>query len=127
MSQARILTVDDANPELLATKKVSVMGFGSQGAAHAKLLREGGVDVRVGLREGSDSASGVRTAGIPLMSVAEAAKQGNPHRHPPPRYRSGARFSAKKSSHIWSLATPCYSPTGSTCTSVRSRHRRMWT
>ena len=77
MSQARILTVDDANPELLATKKVSVMGFGSQGAAHAKLLREGGVDVRVGLREGSDSASGVRTAGIPLMSVAEAAKQGN--------------------------------------------------
>ena len=77
MSQARILTVDDANPDLLATKKVSVMGFGSQGAAHAKLLHEGDVDVRVGLREGSDSASGVRAVGIPLISVAEAAKQGN--------------------------------------------------
>ncbi len=77
MSQARILTADDVNPNHLATKKVAVMGFGSQGAAHAKLLHEGGVDVCVGLRKGSASASGVRTAGIPLMSVAEAAKQGN--------------------------------------------------
>ncbi len=75
MSEARILTANDANPEVLKGKRIAVLGFGSQGAAHAKLLHEGGFDVRVGLREGSASADAVRKAGIPLMSVAEASKE----------------------------------------------------
>jgi len=75
MSEARILTVEDANPDLLRAKRIAVMGFGSQGAAHAKLLHEGGFNVRVGLREGSASSSAVREAGIPLMSVSDAAKE----------------------------------------------------
>lgn len=75
MSEARILTVDDANPEVLASKKIAVIGFGSQGGAHAKLLHEAGLDVRVGLKPGSSSADAVRKAGIPLMSVAEAAQE----------------------------------------------------
>ena len=77
MVQARILTVDDANPAVLADKKIAVIGFGSQGAAHAKLLHECGLDVRVGLRGGSASADAVREAGIPLVSVSEAARQGH--------------------------------------------------
>lgn len=75
MSTARIYTVDDANPEALSGKKIAVLGFGSQGAAHAKLLHEAGLDVRVGLKAGSTSAEAVRQAGIPLMSVAEATKE----------------------------------------------------
>ncbi len=77
MSTAQILTVEDANPDILAAKKVAVIGFGSQGGAHAKLLHEAGFDVRVGLREGSASASGVERAGIPLVTVSEAARQGD--------------------------------------------------
>jgi ketol-acid reductoisomerase len=75
MSTARIYTVDDVNPEALSGKKIAVLGFGSQGAAHAKLLHEGGLDVRVGLKAGSHSAEAVRRAGIPLMSVADAVKE----------------------------------------------------
>ncbi len=77
MSTARILSVEDANPSILATKKVAVIGFGSQGGAHAKLLHEGGADVRVGLRTGSASAAAVQKAGIPLTTVSEAAKDGD--------------------------------------------------
>ncbi len=75
MSTARIFTQGDANPEALSSKRIAVLGFGSQGGAHAKLLHEGGLDVRVGLKEGSATAAKVRSAGIPLMSVADAVKQ----------------------------------------------------
>ena len=75
MSEARIWTASDANPALLDPKKIAVMGFGSQGSAHAKLLHEAGLDVRVGLRAGSSSAPLVERAGIPLMSVSEAARE----------------------------------------------------
>ncbi len=75
MSEARIWTVSDANPELLGPRKIAVMGFGSQGSAHAKLLHEAGLDVRVGLRAGSSSAPRVERAGISLMSVSEAARE----------------------------------------------------
>ena len=75
MSEARILTVEDARPDLMSAKRVAVMGFGSQGAAHSKLLHEGGIDVRVGLRETSTSCAAVERAGIPLMTVSEAAKE----------------------------------------------------
>ena len=75
MSEARIWTVSDANPELLGPRKIAVMGFGSQGSAHAKLLHEAGLDVRVGLRAGSSTTPRVEQAGIPLMSVSEAARE----------------------------------------------------
>ena len=74
MSEARIWTVSDANPALLGPRKIAVMGFGSQGSAHARLLHEAGLDVRVGLKAGSPSAPLVERAGIPLMSVSEAAE-----------------------------------------------------
>ena len=47
----------DADPALIAGRKVAILGYGSQGHAHAQNLRESGVDVRVALREGSSSAS----------------------------------------------------------------------
>jgi ketol-acid reductoisomerase len=64
----------DANPALIQSKKVAVIGYGSQGHAHALNLTESGVDVRVGLRPGSKSRAKAEANGLSVMSVSEAAK-----------------------------------------------------
>ncbi len=53
---ANVYYEKDADPSLIAGRKVAIIGYGSQGHAHALNLRDSGVDVRVGLREGSSSA-----------------------------------------------------------------------
>jgi ketol-acid reductoisomerase len=58
----------------LLSGKVAVLGYGSQGHAHALNLRDSGVQVAVGLREGSASAAEVASAGLPVGSFAEAVK-----------------------------------------------------
>ena len=64
----------DADVGLIKGKKVAIIGYGSQGHAHANNLKESGVtDVRVGLREGSASARKAEDAGLPVMTPAEAA------------------------------------------------------
>jgi ketol-acid reductoisomerase len=64
---------EDADPSIIRSKKVAVIGYGSQGHAHALNLKESGVDVAVGLREESASAIKAEEAGLSVMSVAEAA------------------------------------------------------
>ena len=64
----------DANPSLLLGKKVAVIGYGSQGHAHALNLADSGVEVMVGLRDGSSSASKAADGGLKTASVAEASK-----------------------------------------------------
>ena len=59
----------DADPSLIAGRKVAVIGYGSQGHAHALNLRDSGIDVRVGLRKGSSSASKAENAGLPVRTV----------------------------------------------------------
>src|SRR3954465_10203813 len=68
---------DDADLGLLDGKTVAVIGFGSQGHAHALNLRDSGVSVVVGLRERSKSADAVRDAGLEVLPVAEAASRGD--------------------------------------------------
>ena len=64
----------DADVNLIKGKKVAVVGYGSQGHAHANNLRESGVsDVRVALRDGSPSAAKAEGAGIQVMNPSEAA------------------------------------------------------
>ncbi len=64
----------DADVNLIKAKKVAVIGYGSQGHAHAANMRDSGVaEVAVALREGSASASKAEDAGFPVKSVAEAA------------------------------------------------------
>ncbi|MGH9101078.1 MAG: ketol-acid reductoisomerase, partial [Acidimicrobiales bacterium] len=65
----------DADPALIRARKVAVLGYGSQGHAHARNLAESGVDVRVGLREGSRSRKKADEAGLRVTSVADAAAE----------------------------------------------------
>jgi len=65
----------DADLNLIKGKKVAIIGYGSQGHAHALNLKESGVkDVAVGLRPGSKSAAKAEKAGLKVMDVPEAAK-----------------------------------------------------
>jgi ketol-acid reductoisomerase len=66
---------DDADLSVIAGRKVAVIGYGSQGHAHAQNLRDSGVDVRVGLREGSASRPKAEEAGLRVVGVAEAVQE----------------------------------------------------
>ena len=71
---AKMFYEKDTNLELLKGKKVAVIGYGSQGHAHALNLHESGVDVVVGLYEGSKSWDIVKEAGLEVATVANAVK-----------------------------------------------------
>jgi len=64
----------DANMALLESKKVAIIGYGSQGHAHALNLHESGIDVTVGLYEGSPSWAKAEEAGLKVATAKEAAK-----------------------------------------------------
>jgi ketol-acid reductoisomerase len=72
---ANVYYEKDADRSLVASRKVAVIGYGSQGHAHALNLRDSGVDVRVGLRPGSSSAAKAEAAGLPVRSIADAAAE----------------------------------------------------
>ena len=71
---ARMYYDQDANLDLLAGKTVAIIGYGSQGHAHALNLKDSGVNVVVGLYEGSKSVAKAEAAGLKVLSVSEAAK-----------------------------------------------------
>jgi ketol-acid reductoisomerase len=66
---------DDADLSLIQGRKVAVLGYGSQGHAHALNLRDSGVDVRVGLRPGSSSRQRADEAGLPVADTNDAAAE----------------------------------------------------
>jgi ketol-acid reductoisomerase len=72
---ATIYYEKDADRSLIADRKVAILGYGSQGHAHALNLRDSGIDVRVGLREGSGSATKAAEAGLRVLSMADAAAE----------------------------------------------------
>ena len=74
MAEAKIFYESDCNLSVLDGKTVAIIGFGSQGHAHALNLHESGVDVVVGLYEGSKSWSKVENLGLKVMTTAEAVK-----------------------------------------------------
>ena len=65
---------DDADLSIIQGRKVAVIGYGSQGHAHAMNLRDSGVEVAIGLREGSKSRAKAEEAGFTVLTNAEAAK-----------------------------------------------------
>jgi ketol-acid reductoisomerase len=66
---------EDADLSVIQGRKVAVIGYGSQGHAHALNLRDSGVDVRVGLAEGSKSKAKAEAEGLTVRSVADAVKE----------------------------------------------------
>ena len=66
---------DDADLSIIQGRTVAVIGYGSQGHAHSLSLRDSGVDVRIGLAEGSKSRAKAEAEGLRVVSVAEAAAE----------------------------------------------------
>ena len=84
----------DADLSIIQGKKVAIIGYGSQGHAHANNLKESGVSVIVGLRENSSSAAKAKAAGLEVMPIAEAVKAADlimvlaPDEHQPSLYEN---------------------------------------
>jgi len=72
---AKLFYESDADHSLIANRSVAVIGYGSQGHAHALNLRDSGIDVRVGLRESSSSREKAAAAGLVVGGIAEAAAE----------------------------------------------------
>jgi ketol-acid reductoisomerase len=72
---ANVYYEKDADAALIAGRKVAIIGYGSQGHAHALNLRDSGVDVRVGLREGSSSRAKAASAGLRVVPIDQAAEE----------------------------------------------------
>ena len=75
MSQARMFYESDCNLDYLSGKKIAIIGYGSQGHAHALNLKDSGCDVIVGLYEGSKSWKKAEAQGLKVYTTAEAVKQ----------------------------------------------------
>lgn len=75
MSDMKIFYQEDCDLSYLQNKKVAVIGYGSQGHAHALNLKDSGIDVVVGLYEGSKSKAKAEAQGLKVLPVAEATKQ----------------------------------------------------
>ena len=74
---AKMYYEKDCDLNVLKGKKIAIIGYGSQGHAHALNLKESGMDVAVGLREGSSRIKEATDAGLKVMTVPEAAKWGD--------------------------------------------------
>jgi len=70
----KVYYAKDADPRQLQGRRVAVLGYGSQGHAHARNLKDSGVEVVVGLREGSASAPQAREAGLEVRTTPEAVR-----------------------------------------------------
>ncbi|MGH9136605.1 MAG: ketol-acid reductoisomerase [Acidimicrobiales bacterium] len=72
---ANVFYDKDADSALIAGRKVAIIGYGSQGHAHALNLKDSGVDVRVGLREGSSSKAKAEAAGLRVVPIDQAVAE----------------------------------------------------
>src|SRR5690554_4631521 len=92
----------DCDLSIIKGKKVAIIGYGSQGHAHANNLKDSGVDVVVGLRPGSASEVKARNAGLTVKSVADAVKEADvvmilaPDEHQAKLYRETIEPNIKK-------------------------------
>ena len=92
----------DADLSIIKNKKVAIIGYGSQGHAHANNLKDSGVDVTVGLRSGSESAAKAKNAGLQVKDIADAVKAADvvmilaPDEHQAKLYRDQIEPNIKK-------------------------------
>ena len=115
----------EGNLDLLSGK-VAVLGYGSQGHAHALNLRDSGVDVEVGLREGSPSRAAAEEAGLTVGTPAEVVRDAQIVVVPPPRPGAAARLRRRRAEPR-ARTRPSSSHTGSTSTTAASPRPRATT
>src|SRR3712207_8474121 len=77
MADDKVYYDADARPDALAGKTIAILGYGSQGHAHALNLKESGYDVVVGLRPDSESREKAEAAGLEVLDTADAASRGD--------------------------------------------------
>ena len=126
-SRRAVIYDRDADLGKLDGKTVAILGYGSQGHAHALNLKDSGVDVVVGLREGSESAEKARGDGLEVESVADAASHGDVVMVLLPDEKQARGLGGARSATGSLPATCCCSPTASPSTSARSTPARRWT
>jgi ketol-acid reductoisomerase len=110
----------DADLSLIKGKKVTIVGYGSQGHAHAQNLRDSGVKVTVGLRKGGSSWAKAEAAGLAVKEIGEAVKAADLVMILLPDETHRRRSTATTSSRTSRRARRSPSPTASTCTTTRS-------
>ena len=114
---------DDADLAVIQDRKVAVIGYGSQGHAHALNLRDSGVDVRVGLAEGSKSRPKAEAEGLRVLTVAEAVKEADLVVILTPDQVQRTRLRRTTSGPTSPRAPRCSSATASTSASATSSPR----
>ncbi len=114
---ARMYYDNDADPSALSGQTVAIIGYGSQGHAHALNLHESGVQVIVGLAPGSKSRPLAEEAGLRVADVADAVKAADARDDPRPRHRPEGRLRRGHRARISGPASSSCSPTASTSTS----------
>ncbi len=117
----------DADLGKLDGKTVAILGYGSQGHAHALNLKDSGVDVVVGLRPDSSSRAKAEAAGLEVLDIAEAASRGDLVMILLPDEKQARGLAVRASPTASPPATCCSSPTASRSTSARSSRRRAST
>ena len=116
----------DADLALIRAKKVAVLGFGSQGHAHALNLKDSGVQVRVGLPEASRSREKAKSAGLTVNTPAEASAWADVIMVLVPDTAQAALYARDIAPHLTAGKRSC-SRTDSTSDSAQSRRHRRWT
>jgi ketol-acid reductoisomerase len=97
---AKMFYDKDADIALIANQKVAVIGYGSQGHAHALNLRDSGVDVRVGLQPGSGSRAKAEKDGLTVLDPAEAARWADVIMILTPDHSQGALYRSAVEPHL---------------------------
>jgi ketol-acid reductoisomerase len=115
----------DADLSLIKGKNVTIIGYGSQGHAHAQNLNDSGVRVTVGLRKGGASWAKVEKAGLKVAEVADAVKVADVVMILLPDEQIAAVYKHDVEPHIRKGASPLR--TASTCITVRWCRARTWT
>ncbi|GAA3108661.1 hypothetical protein GCM10020001_028470 [Nonomuraea salmonea] len=102
---------DQADLSIIQGRHVAVLGYGSQGHAHALSLRDSGVDVRVGLPEGSKSREKAENDGLRVLTPSEAVEEANLTMILAPDHIQRDLYTQHVAPPTWWRATRCSSAT----------------